>query len=135
LKTGTSDNFKDATTIAFTPDIAAVLWIGDILDFHHTMLQGYDSFYVAAPGMHAFIEAALIGLAGNRWYSKPPDVVAGPNNSWYLSDTTNIGQLPGDNPPSPTPVVPVISVPPDPGGPVLASPPPSPTPSGLPIGG
>src|SRR5712692_11093940 len=35
-KTGTSDNFKDASTVGFTPDLAAAIWIGDILDFHHT---------------------------------------------------------------------------------------------------
>src|SRR5882672_11662426 len=30
-KTGTTDNFKDAVTIAFTPDLTAALWVGDIL--------------------------------------------------------------------------------------------------------
>ncbi|OLB96445.1 MAG: hypothetical protein AUI15_14150, partial [Actinobacteria bacterium 13_2_20CM_2_66_6] len=30
-KTGTTDNFKDAVTIAFTPDLAVGLWVGDIL--------------------------------------------------------------------------------------------------------
>jgi membrane peptidoglycan carboxypeptidase len=127
-KTGTSDNFKDASTIAFTPDIAAAIWIGDILDFHHTMVQGSDGVFVASPGMHTFISQALAGIPGNRWYTKPPDVVPGPNNSWYLSGTTSIAQLPGDNPPSPTPKPVLINVPPDPGtGPVLASPTPSPT--------
>ena len=129
-KTGTSDNFKDASTIAFTPDLAAAIWIGDILDFHHTMVQGSDGVFVASPGMHAFISQALAGVPGNHWYTKPPDVVPGPNNSWYLTGTTSIAQLPGDNPPSPTPKPVLINVPPDPGtGPVLASPPP-PSPTG-----
>jgi membrane peptidoglycan carboxypeptidase len=126
-KTGTSDNFKDASTIAFTPDIAAAIWIGDILDFHHTMVQGSDGVFVASPGMHTFISQVLAGVPGNKWYTKPPNVVAGPGNSWYLSGTTSIAQLPGDNPPSPTPNPVLINVPPDPGtGPVLASPSPSP---------
>src|SRR5438309_7457785 len=30
-KTGTTDNFKDAVTVAFTPDLAVGLWVGDIL--------------------------------------------------------------------------------------------------------
>jgi hypothetical protein len=77
--------------------------------------------------MHTFISQVLAGVPGNKWYTKPPNVVAGPGNSWYLSGTTSIAQLPGDNPPSPTPNPVLINVPPDPGtGPVLASPSPSP---------
>ncbi|OLC24664.1 MAG: hypothetical protein AUG06_09730 [Actinobacteria bacterium 13_1_20CM_2_65_11] len=130
-KTGTSDDFKDAATVGFTPDLAAVLWIGDILDITHTMVRGSDGVFVATPGWHTFMSNALgyIKAPGNRWYSPPANVVAGPNNSWYLSDTKNIPRLPGDNPPSPTPTPININVPPDPGtGPVLASPVPTPSP-------
>jgi membrane peptidoglycan carboxypeptidase len=127
-KTGTSDDFKDAATVGFTPDLASALWIGDILDINHTMVRGSDGVFVATPGWHAFMDQALGGFAGNRWYSPPANVVAGPNNSWYLSDTRSIPRLPGDNPPSPTPTPINLSVPPDPGtGPVLASPKPTPT--------
>jgi membrane peptidoglycan carboxypeptidase len=129
-KTGTSDNFKDASTIAFTPDIAAAIWIGDIGPFTSTMVRGSDGVFVASPGMHTFISAVLKGVPGNKWYTKPPNVVPGPNNSWYLTGTTSIAQLPGDNPPSPTPNPVIFNVPPDPGtGPVLASPSPSPIPT------
>jgi membrane peptidoglycan carboxypeptidase len=124
-KTGTSDNFKDAVTAGFTPDLAAVLWIGDILDFNHTMVRNSDGVFVATPGWHNFMDQALtwMGAPGNRWYTTPADVVAGPGNSWYLSDTRSIARLPGDNPPSPTPTPINYNVPPDPGtGPVLASP-------------
>jgi membrane peptidoglycan carboxypeptidase len=126
-KTGTTDNFKDAVTVAFTPDLAVGLWVGDILDNSHTMIYGSDGVFVASPGVHAFVAQALAGVPGNKWYPAPPDVVAGANNSWFLSDTTTIPKLPGDNPPSPTPSIPVFVVPPDPGsGPVPASPCPSP---------
>jgi membrane peptidoglycan carboxypeptidase len=132
-KTGTSDNFKDAVTAGFTPDLAAVLWIGDILDFNHTMVRNSDGVFVATPGWHTFMDDVLtsyMNVPGDKWYSAPADVVAGPNNSWYLSDTTSIPRLPGDNPPSPTPTPINITVPPDPGtGPVLASPTPAPSPS------
>jgi membrane peptidoglycan carboxypeptidase len=135
-KTGTSDNFKDATTVAFTPDLAAAIWIGDILDYSHTMVRNSDGVFVATPGLHAFMEESLgyMGAPGDHWYAKPADVVPGPNNSWYLSDTTSISRLPGDNPPSPTPTPININVPPDPGtGPVLASPTPIPTPPVPPV--
>jgi len=129
-KTGTTDNFKDAVTIAFTPDLATGLWVGDILDNRHVMVAGSDGVFVASPGVHTFVSQALAGVPGNRWYTAPPGVVAGPNNSWYLADTTKIDKLPGDNPPSPTPSGPSYVVPVDPGtGPVLASPLPSPCPS------
>jgi penicillin-binding protein 1A len=129
-KTGTSDDFKDAATVGFTPDIAAALWIGDILDINHTMVRGSDGVFVATPGFHWFVDQALNVMLkpGTNWYPPPAGVVAGPNNSWYLSDTRSIPRLPGDNPPSPTPTPINLSVPPDPGtGPVLASPKPTPT--------
>jgi membrane peptidoglycan carboxypeptidase len=128
-KTGTSDDFKDASTVGFTPDLAAAIWIGDILDIHHTMVQGSDGVFVATPGFHSFLATVLGPIPGNRWYTAPSDVVAGPNNSWFLSDTRSISRLPGDNPPSPSPTPINIIPPPDPQtGPVLASPSPLPTP-------
>jgi membrane peptidoglycan carboxypeptidase len=126
-KTGTTDNFKDAVTIAFTPDIAVGLWVGDVLNNNYTMVSGADGVFVASPAVHSFVSQALAGIPGNRWYTPPPDVVAGANNSWFLSDTRSIAKLPGDNPPSPSPPAYINQVPPDPGtGPVLASPSPSP---------
>ena len=127
-KTGTTDNFKDAVTIAFTPDLAVGLWVGDILNNNYFMINGSDGVFVASPGVHTFVSQALAGVPGNRWFTAPPGVVAGANNSWFLTNTTNIAKLPGDNPPSPTPAPVNYTVPPDPGtGPVLASPSPSPS--------
>ena len=131
-KTGTTDNFKDAATIAFTPDLAVGLWVGDILNNNHYMIYGSDGVFVASPGVHTFVSQALAGVPGNHWFTTPPGVVAGPGNSWYLADTTSVSKLPGDNPPSPTPTGPVYTVPPDPNsGPVIASPIPSPVPTPL----
>jgi membrane peptidoglycan carboxypeptidase len=132
-KTGTTDNFKDAVTVAFTPDLAAAIWVGDVLDNTHAMIANSDGVYVASPGMHTFISKALAGVAGNRWFTKPADVVGGPGNSWFLSDTRSIARLPGDNPPKPSPKPPSYVVPEDPGtGPVPASPNPTPLPTPIP---
>jgi membrane peptidoglycan carboxypeptidase len=129
-KTGTSDAFKDVTTVGFMPNLAVAMWVGDILGSTHTMRFGLDGVYVVTPGFHAFVEGALAGVPGNLWYSPPPDVVAGANNSWFLTDARSIARLPGDSAPKATPKPPVYVVPPDPGtGPVLANPPPSPPPS------
>jgi len=85
--------------------------------------------FVASPGVHTFVNVALTGVPANLWYAKPPDVVPGPSNSWYLSGTTSISRLPGDSAPSPTPT-PVNIIPPDdPGtGPIVAPPPVTPSP-------
>jgi membrane peptidoglycan carboxypeptidase len=128
-KTGTTDNFKDAVTVAFTPDIAAAIWVGDILNNNYTMTYGSDGVFVASPGMHTFIAKALAGIPGNRWYTKPADVVGGPGNSWFLIDTRSVPHLAGDSGPKPTPKPVPFVVPDDPGGPILASPPPGPTPT------
>jgi membrane carboxypeptidase/penicillin-binding protein len=129
-KTGTTDNFKDAVTVAFTPDIAVGIWVGDVLSNRYTMIRGSDGVFVASPAVNSFISKALAGIPGNRWYTVPPGVVAGPSNSWYLADTLKIDKLPGDNPPTPTPKIPVYSVPPDDGQrPIMASPSPTPCPS------
>lgn len=127
-KTGTTDNFKDAVTVAFTPDLATGLWVGDILNNNYTMIRGSDGVFVASPGVHEFVSNALAGVPGNRWYTAPPGVVF-QGGDWYLTDTTKVDKLPGDNPPSPTPSDTQYVVPPDPGGPVIALPPPSPCPS------
>ena len=84
-----------------------------------------------SPAISTGCRPGLAGVPGNKWYTPPPGVVAGANNSWFLSDTRSVAKLPGDNPPSPTPAPVNITVPDDPGtGPVLASPnPPSPIPS------
>ena len=127
-KTGTSDDFKDALTIGYTPDIAVVMWVGDILGITHTMIPGSDGVFVVAPAWHRFMEAALSGVP-DKWYTPPPDIIWN-NGDWYLSDYVTTGRLPNDNPlPTPSPS-PVYIVPPDPGtGPVLASPTPTPAPS------
>ena len=132
-KTGTSEEFKDVTTVGFTPDIAVAMWVGDILGTAHTMRFGLDGIYIVSPGFHSFLEGALANVSPTHWFSAPSDVVAGPNNSWFLSDARSISRLPGDSAPSPRPKTPPYVVPDNPGtGPVFASPPTQPSPSPIP---
>src|SRR5215472_5578372 len=111
-KTGTTDNFKDALTIGFTPDLASVVWVGDILGITHTMSGNQtDGVFVAAPAWHRFMEAALKGVR-DSWYPMPADVTA-KGDSYFLKDTPKVERLQGDNPsPSPSPN---NGIPPDPG--------------------
>jgi membrane peptidoglycan carboxypeptidase len=101
-KTGTTDDFKDALTIGFTPDLATVFWVGDVLDIRHTMVGNSDGIYVAAPAWHRFMEEALKDKP-DTWYTPPGNVVpvAG---GYVLTDATSISRLPNDNPTiTPTP--------------------------------
>lgn len=125
-KTGTTEDFHDGLTVGFTPDIATVMWMGDIQDINHHM--NTDAIFTVAPAWHEYMNEILQGVP-NKWFDPPADVTKGPGNSWYLSDTTKVDKLPNDNPtPSPTPID--YGIPPDPGPPqVLATPSPTPNPT------
>ena len=116
-KTGTTEDYHDALTIGFTPDLATVVWVGDIAGndaakgYHMTGSQA-DGVFVAAPAWHKYMEAALKGVPDN-WYDMPKDVVK-QGSSYFLVDTPKVDRLPGDSPnPSPSPTD--NGIPPDPG--------------------
>ena len=115
-KTGTGQLYKDVATVGFTPDIASVIWVGDILDSSHNMdyAETSDAYFVALPAWHAFMVAALAGIP-DHWFTPPSDVVSGPDNSWFFKDTTSITHLAGDAQPTPTPSPVVYQNPGDPG--------------------
>lgn len=136
-KTGTTDNFKDALTIGFTPTLASVFWVGDIGPEQSVMQQGSDGVYVAAPAWHEFMEQALKGQP-DQWYQAPPDVVQ-KNGDYFLLDAQDIPTLNAPRPtpqPTPTPTGPeVIYVSPDytiPSPPAGEIAPPSPSPQPTP---
>jgi len=58
-KTGTTNDFKDAWTVGFTPSLAAGVWVGNN-DFT-AMKRGADGSVVAAPIWNAFMRKALAG--------------------------------------------------------------------------
>lgn len=79
---GRSDTFRDATTIGFTPDLAAVVWIGDVQLVGH---GSPDAPLTTAAAWNRFMEGALGGLP-DTWYEPPPDVVQR-GSSYFLSGT------------------------------------------------
>ena len=111
-KTGTTENYHDALTFGFTPDLVAGVWVGDTGDFTHHMIGKSDAIYVAAPAWYSFMQQALKGVA-DKWYT-PPKGLKGPvGNSWFLPETLKVDRLPGDNP-SPSPSGQDHGIPPDP---------------------
>jgi membrane peptidoglycan carboxypeptidase len=56
-KTGTTQNFRDAWTVGYTPSIAVAVWAGN--NDNHPMHPGADGIFVAAPIWRDFINQAL----------------------------------------------------------------------------
>jgi 1A family penicillin-binding protein len=59
-KTGTTQEFRDAWTIGFTPSIAVGVWVGN--NDNTPMKAGSDGVYVAAPIWRDFIDKELSNL-------------------------------------------------------------------------
>jgi membrane peptidoglycan carboxypeptidase len=101
-KTGTTNDWHDAVTAGYTPDLVSLVWLGDYKDNQHHMIDGSDAVFVAAPAWHDFMTQALQGVP-DHWYDPPGNVQQGPDGSWFLKDATKIPNLPNDNPtPSPS---------------------------------
>jgi membrane carboxypeptidase/penicillin-binding protein len=73
-KTGTTDDYKDAWFVGFTPELAAGVWVG--FDEPRTILpRGYASD-VAAPVWANFMIKAVGSGGTGRWIEPPTGVVA-----------------------------------------------------------
>lgn len=73
-KTGTTDEYKDAWFVGFTPELAAGVWIG--FDEPRTILpRGYASD-VAAPVWATFMTKAVGSGGTGRWIEPPPGIAA-----------------------------------------------------------
>ena len=90
VKTGTSDSFADAWTVGYTPRLVTAVWTGNP-DWRQKMTKDSDSYVVAAPAWHAFMQGALDTLGiGDEWYSEPPGLVhrtVSGETAWFLPGT------------------------------------------------
>ncbi len=67
-KTGTTNDFRDAWTIGYTPSLAAGVWVGN--NDNTAMKSGADGSVVAAPIWKNFMEKLLVGTPVETF--KPP---------------------------------------------------------------
>ncbi len=68
-KTGTTNDYRDAWTIGFTPQLAAGVWVGN--NNNKEMKRGADGSVVAAPIWQAFMKRALQKIPAKQF--TPPD--------------------------------------------------------------
>ena len=91
VKTGTSDSFADAWTVGYTPHLVAAVWTGNP-DWRQKMTRDSDSYVVAAPAWHTFMQAALDTLGiGDEWFSEPPGLIhrtVSGQPAWFLPGTS-----------------------------------------------
>jgi membrane peptidoglycan carboxypeptidase len=90
VKTGTSDSFADAWTVGYTPHLAAAVWTGNA-DWRVKMTKDSDSYVVAAPSWHAFMQGALDSLnIGDEWFPEPAGLThrtVNGQDAWFLPGT------------------------------------------------
>jgi penicillin-binding protein 1A len=90
VKTGTSDSFADAWTVGFTPHLVTAVWGGNA-DWRVKMTRNSDSYYIAAPMWHRFMQDALDAMhMRNEWYAQPPGLIVMScrgQRAWYLPGT------------------------------------------------
>ncbi len=70
-KTGTTNDYKDAWIIGFTPSLITGVWVGNN-DFKIAMKKGADGSKVAAPIWNEFMEEALKGTQVEQ-FGTPPE--------------------------------------------------------------
>ena len=86
VKTGTSDSFADAWTVGYTPHLVTAVWGGNP-DWRQKMSKNSDSYYIAAPMWHQFMQNALDAMGmPNEWYPEPPGLDHR-NGAYYLPGT------------------------------------------------
>ena len=92
VKTGTSDSFADAWTVGYTPHLVAAVWGGNA-DWRMKMTLNSDSYYIAAPMWHRFMQEALDSMGqGDEWFAEPPGLIGWTCNgqqAWYLPGTNH----------------------------------------------
>lgn len=81
VKTGTTQEFRDAWTIGYTPSIAVGVWAGN--NDNHPMNAGADGVFVAAPIWKDFMQKVL--------YDRPRETFV----AYDQSDISDTGQISG----------------------------------------
>ena len=72
VKTGTTQEFRDAWTVGYTPSLSVGVWVGN--NDNKPMRPGADGLYVAAPIWNEFMSKALAETPAQQ-FSRPPGII------------------------------------------------------------
>jgi len=75
-KTGTTDDYRDAWTIGYTPSLVTGVWVGN--NDNSEMKRGADGSVVAAPIWNAFMKRALSGKPVENFTAPKPSETTKP---------------------------------------------------------
>jgi len=75
-KTGTTNNFRDAWTVGYTPDLVAGVWVGN--SRNETMADKADGSNVAAPIWQEFMKNSLANTPAKEFIPPEPIIVNKP---------------------------------------------------------
>ncbi len=73
-KTGTTNDYKDAWTIGYTPDLVAGVWVGN--NDSSEMKRGADGSIIAAPIWNQFMREALKDSSVKQ-FTEPEEIITG----------------------------------------------------------
>ncbi len=105
-KTGTSQDYRDAWFIGFTPDLAAGVWVGDDKDRPMQHVAGGD---IPADTWKRFMLAAEAGLPVRQFrIPRDPDAAPDPRAAFYQGLADQFDQTAGPAPAPTQPAHPVI---------------------------
>ncbi len=99
-KTGTTQDYRDAWVIGYTPSVVAGVWVGN--NDNSAMSQNSVSIMVAGPVWHRFMEAAMSRVPPESFtppsgVNAPPESRPLPSN-WGAAVETWLAAHPGKNP-------------------------------------
>lgn len=87
-KTGTTNDFKDALTMGYTPSLATGVWVGN--NDGHEMHRGADGSVVAAPIWQNYMQRALAGSPVEQFAKANPIAAPTPVLQGKLESTTTV---------------------------------------------
>lgn len=83
-KTGTTQNFRDAWTVGYTPSLAVAVWAGN--NNNYPMKSGSDGVFVAAPLWRQFIDKALIPFPQTGFTAYTQEVTPPNKNTFFVTN-------------------------------------------------
>ncbi|MBD3244472.1 MAG: PBP1A family penicillin-binding protein [Candidatus Moranbacteria bacterium] len=87
-KTGTTQEYRDAWTVGYTPDVVVGVWAGN--NYNEKMREGAGGIAVAAPIFHDFMERFIDKFSKTDFIKPKEEKIKKPMLGGYLEDTITL---------------------------------------------